>query len=448
MTRSPQATRRHFMRLGAALTASALGAGGAARAQTSGDYKALVCIFLFGGNDGHNMVVPMGSTAYAAYRAARGPLALPDGSATLLPVSTPDGTAYGLNSGLGAVAPLWAQQKLAVLANVGTLVRPVTRAEVLAGTAALPPNLFSHSDQMLQQQAGNTGGSGTGWGGRLADGVRARNGASRFPASVSMAGQSLFSAGASVPSASLIPDFDLAPNGLRAWPDSAAAARRAAAQQVLAFDNGMALVQAANQVRQDAFTLNGLLGAAAGNTTLATAFPGYDLAYQLRHVARIIKLRASTGMSRQVFFVGMGGFDTHASQNWTHWDLMRQLGESMAAFYAATVELGVAAQVTTVTQSDFGRTLQPSGTGSDHGWGNHQLVMGGAVKGGQVYGRFPHPALGGPDDAGSRGMLIPGTALEQVGATLALWFGVPTSELATLFPALPQFGSANLGFMG
>lgn len=447
MTCCPDTTRRDFLRLGAALTAGAVGALPEAGAQTAPDYKALVCIFLFGGNDGHNMVVPMGSAAYAAYKAARGPLALPDGTATLLPVSTPDGTAYGLNSGLTAVSPLWAQQKLAVLANVGTLARPVTRAEVLAGTAPLPPNLYSHSDQLLQQQAGNTTGSGTGWGGRVADGVQARNGTARFPASVSMAGQALFSAGATVPSASLIPDFDLAPNGLRAWPDSAAAARRVAAQQVLGFDNGMALVQAANKVRQDAFTLNGLLSAASGSTTLATVFPGYDLAYQLRHVARIIKLRTSTGMSRQVFFVGMGGFDTHGAQSWAHWDLLRQLGESMAAFYAATVELGVAPQVTTFTQSDFGRTLQPSGTGSDHGWGNHQLVMGGAVKGGNVYGRFPMPALGGADDASHRGVLIPGTSLEQVGATLARWFGVPAAQLPAVFPALSQFASADLGFM-
>jgi uncharacterized protein (DUF1501 family) len=436
-------TRRDFLRLGAALAGSA---AAAATAQTA-DYKALVCIYLFGGNDGHNLIVPMEAAAYASYRAARGPLALPDGTASLIPVSTPGGVPYGLNSGLTTIAPLWAQQRLAVVANVGTLVRPVSRAEVLAGTAPVPPNLYSHADQTLQQQAGLAGGSGTGWGGRVADGVQSRNGTARFPASISLSGQALFNAGSTVASASLIPDFDLAPSGLRGWPDSVTAARRAAAQQVLAYDNGMALVQAANKVRQDAFTLNTLLSA-SGSTTVSTVFPGYDVAYQLRQVAQIIKLRGSTGMSRQVFFVGMGGYDTHSGQNWMHWDLLRQLSESMAAFHAATVELGVASQVTTFTQSDFGRTLQPSGSGSDHGWGNHQLVMGGAVKGGNVYGRFPYPALGGVDDAGNRGALVPSTSLEQFGATLARWFGVPEAGLVQAFPNLGSFGSSNLGFMG
>lgn len=437
-------SRRDFLRLATTLAAAATSA---AQAQTVPDYKALVCVFLLGGNDGHNLIVPMGSAAYAAYRGIRGPLALPDGTATLLPVSTPDGTPYGLHSGLAAVAPLWSQGRLAVVANVGTLARPTTRAEVLAGTAVLPGNLFSHADQALQQQAGNaTGGGGTGWAGRTADGVQARNAGSAFPASISMAGQALFCTGASVPSASLIPGFDLAADGMSAWPDSAAAARRAAAQQVLAFDNGMALVQAANKVRRDAATLGALL---TGNTSapLATVFPGATLGAQLKQVAQIIKLRSATGMGRQVFFTALGGFDTHARQAWDHWDLLRQVGEAMAAFHAATVEMGVAHQVTTFTQSDFGRTLQPSGNGSDHGWGNHHLVMGGAVKGGTVYGRFPYPALGGADDAGSRGALLPSTSLEQFGATLARWFGVSPAALPQVFPNLPLFASSDLGFM-
>lgn len=436
------ATRRHFLRLAGALAASA-----GTQAQGAPDYKALVCVFLMGGNDGHNLIVPMDPAAYAAYKASRGPLALPDGSASLIAVSTPQGTPYGLNSGLAAIAPLWSQQRLAVLANVGTLVRPVTRAEVLAGSAPLPSNLYSHADQIVQQQAGNASGGGTGWAGRTADGVQSRNGSAAFPASVSLAGQALFCNGTVVPSASLIPGYDLAPDGLRAWPETAAAARRAALQQVLTFDNGMGLVQAANKVRADALSLNTLL---AGNTSasLSTVFPGTSLGTQLRQVAQIIKLRGSTGMSRQVFFTALGGFDTHANQGWTHWDLLRQVGEAMAAFHAATVELGVAGQVTTFTQSDFGRTLQPSGNGSDHGWGNHQLLMGGAVKGGTVYGSFPYPALGGANDASSRGTLIPSTSLEQFGATLARWFGVPAAALPQVFPNLGRFGTADLGFMG
>ena len=436
--------RRDFLRLAAALAGTA---AAGAQAQAGGDYKALVCVFMMGGNDGHNLIVPMAAAAYDAYRRARGPLALPDGSATLISVSTPEGTPYGLNSGLAAIAPLWSQGRLAVLANVGPLVRPVTRAELLAGTAPLPSNLYSHADQIVLQQAGNASGSGgTGWGGRAADGVQSRNGGSGFPAAVSLAGQALFCAGASVPSASLIPGDDLAADGLSAWPDSAAAARRAALLQALNIDNGMSLVQAANRVRRDALSLNALL-AASGSATLATAFPGTELGRQLQQVARLIKLRASTGMSRQVFFTAIGGFDTHAQQSWAQWDLLRQVGEAMAAFHAATVELGVAGQVTAFTQSDFGRTLQPSGSGSDHGWGNHQLLLGGAVRGGRVYGTFPYPALGGADDAGSRGALIPSSSLEQFGATLARWFGVAPAALAQVFPNLGNFASGDLGFM-
>lgn len=437
------ASRRQFLRVAGALAAAA---SGPALGQTA-DYKALVCIFMLGGNDGHNLVVPMATAAYNAYRAARGPLALPDGSATLLPVTTPDGTPYGLNSGLTAIAPLWAQQRLAVMANVGTLVRPATRAQVLAGSVPLPSNLYSHADQIVQQQAGNaTGGGGTGWAGRTADQVQSRNGTSRFPAAVSISGQALFCTGNVVPSASLYPGFDLGADGMQTWPASATAARRNGLAQVLAFDSGVSLVQAANKVRQDAIDLNTLL-ASGGTATLSTVFPGTSLGTQLRQVAQIIKLRGATGMSRQVFFTSIGGFDTHSAQGWAQWDLLRQVGEAMAAFHAATVELGLANQVTTFTQSDFGRTLQPSGSGSDHGWGNHHLVMGGGVRGGNVYGTFPFPALGGADDAGSRGALIPSSSLEQFGATLARWFGVSDAALPLAFQNLANFASSNLGFM-
>lgn len=434
-------SRRQFMRLAGTLAA----ASGAALGQTA-DYKALVCVFMLGGCDGHNLLVPLGATAYNAYRAARGVLALPDGSATLLPVSTPEGSAYGLNSGLVAISPLWAQQRLAVVANVGTLMGPTTRAHVLASSVPLPSNLYSHVDQVAQQQAGNATGGGTGWAGRTADQVRARNGSSRFPAAVSISGQTLFCTGSEVQSASLQPGFDLGASGMQTWPATAAAARRTGLTQMLSFDSGVSLVQAANKVRQDALDLNALL-VGGGAAALSTVFPGTSLGTQLRQVAQIIKLRAATGMSRQVFFTAIGGFDTHSAQAWAHWDLLRQVGEAMAAFQAASVELGVANQVTAFTQSDFGRTLQPSGSGSDHGWGNHHLVMGGGVKGGRVYGSFPFPALGGADDAGNRGALIPSSSLEQFGATLARWFGVSDAALPQVFPNLASFASSDLGFM-
>ncbi len=438
--------RRDFLRRASALVGTAT-LGSTAQAQAN-DYKALVCVFLLGGNDGHNTVVPLGNTAYAAYKAARGGLALPDGNTTLLPVTTPTGAVYGLNSGLAAIAPFWASGQLAVMANVGMLAQPTTRAQVLANTAKLPSNLFSHSDQIVAMQAGDANGSsgGTGWAGRSADATAARNGSARFPASLSMSGSALFCAGANVTSASLVPGFDMAPDNMNPWPASAAAARSKGLAEVLALDSGLAMVQAANHVWQDALSLGALLKGSSGGT-LATVFPGTPIGQQLQQVAKIIKLRGTTGMGRQVFYCALGGFDTHSAQSWGQMDLLRQVAQAMAAFYAATQELGVANQVTTFTESEFGRSLQPSGTGSDHGWGSHHLVLGGAVKGGRLYGSFPSLVLGGADDASSRGLLIPSTSLDQYAATLARWFGVDATGMAKVFPNLGAFATADMGFM-
>ena len=436
-------TRRALLRAACALTAApAL----PSLAQGTEDYRALVCIFLAGGCDGHNVLVPQSAAAYADYKRLRGGLALPDQSASLLPITTPGGVPYALNSGLQTVHPLWAQGKLGAIANVGPLLVPTTRAQITAGTATLPANLFSHADQMQQTQAGNGSGGGTGWGGRTADALISRNGSSRFPAAISMSGGALFTNGVQVPSASLVPGFNLDVSGMNTWPASATAARAQALNEILALDGGVRLIQAANQVRRDALSLGTLLRS-SGAGTVNTVFPGTDLGRQLQQVARVIALRAGVGVRRQVFFVQLGGFDTHSSQSWQQWDLLRQLGDAMGAFYTATVELGVAPLVTTFTQSEFGRSLQPSGSGSDHGWGNHHLILGGSVKGGQVYGRFPYPALGGADDANSRGVLIPSTSLEQFGATLARWFGLDATALATAFPALAAFPTQDLGFM-
>jgi uncharacterized protein (DUF1501 family) len=441
----PMRSRRRFLR-DASLLLGAASFGSAASAQSTG-YKALVCIFMLGGNDGHNTVVPLSSDAYNAYRTIRGGLALPDGNTQLTTVTTPGGVPYGLNSGLNAIAPLWAQGRLAVVANVGMLARPITRAQFLDGSVRVPSNLFSHSDQIQQMQTADPNGGGLGWGGRSADAVQSQNGTSRFPPSISMAGSALFCAGQSVQSASLIPGFDLGMNGMSAWPDSAAAAKRTALNQLLTLDSGLTLVQAANKVRQDAISLNSLLAGNVGGSGFSMPFPGTDLGRQLEQVAKIIRLRATTGMNRQVVFCSLGGFDTHSQQSWAQWDLLRNVSEAMNAFHAATVELGVANGVTTFTESDFGRTLQPSGSGTDHGWGNHHLVMGGAVRGGNVYGSFPMPALGGPDDASNRGVLIPSSSLDQYGATLAKWFGVTSTAMAQVFPNLGHFATADLGFM-
>ena len=445
-------SRRTFLRaLGTTASAAAFGrlCSTSALAQTASDYKALVCVFLFGGNDSHNMLVPQDSAGYAAYRAIRKGLALPGNDAKLLPIIARSGGLYAFNDGLKSIAPLWAQGQLAAVANVGMLVQPTTRAQYLAKTVPVPSNLFSHADQVIEKQAGDANGSGgTGWGGRIADAVQSRNGTAAFPTAFSMSGNALFATGSTIQSATLYPGFDLSASGMNAWPSSAAAARVQALQDVLGFDSGLAMVQAANTVRKDALALNQMLKSAGSGSPLTTKFPGTNLGQQMQQVAQIIKLRSATGMSRQVFFCSLGGFDTHSSQSWQQWDLFGQLGDAMRALYDATIEMGIADRVTTFTDTDFGRTLEPSGSGSDHGWGGHQLVLGGAVQGGEVYGKFPFPALGGPDDANSRGVLIPTTSLDQYGATFAKWFGVPAASMSQVFPNIGNFSSADVGFFG
>ena len=440
-------TRRQLLRgIGGTALLARFGRLNALAQAAPPDYKALVCIFLTGGNDGHNTIVPLTQSQFNAYRAARGSIALPDNNGALLPVEHVDGTPYGLNPGLAAIHPLWAQGRLAVLANTGMLVQPVTRQQFLANAAPVPTNLFSHSDQIQQMQSGVPSTSGSsGWGARAVDAVQFMNGVSTFPPSISVTGPSLYCTGQIVQSASLLPGFNLDASGMSLWPQAAADARKTGMQQVVEFDSGLALVQAANKVRKDAISLNAMMSGASA--TVGTVFPGTNLGSQLLQVAKLIKLRSTTGIQRQVFFCSLGGFDTHGSQSWQHWDLLTQVSEAMASFYNATVEMGVADRVTTFSLSDFGRTLEPSGAGTDHGWGNHHLLMGGAVQGGRVFGTFPTLALGGPDDSGSRGAMIPTTALDQYGATLAQWFGVPAAQLPSVFPNIGNFPTSNLGFM-
>jgi len=439
-------TRRNLLKMATLAGASRFGALNAL-AQAS-DYKALVCIFLFGGNDGNNTVVPQASAEFNAYRAIRGNVALPDNSAQLLGVTAANGTPFALSSGLAAIHPLWAQGRLAAVANVGMLVQPTTRAEFLASAVPVPTNLFSHSDQIVQMQAGTpNGSSGSGWAGRIADAVAATNAASTFPPSVSLSGPQLFCKGEAVQSASLIPGFDMGFYGMNPWPATAAAARQQGLLEILNLDSGLTLVQGANQVRKDALALSGMLRGLASGTPMAAQFPGTSIGNQLKQVVQIIQLRSQIGLKRQVFFCSLDGFDTHGSQAWQHWQLLKQMADAMAAFHTATIELGVADKVTTFTESEFSRTLQPSGSGSDHGWGSHHLVMGGAVRGGNLYGRFPVMALGGPDDSGSRGVWIPSTSLDQYGATFAKWFGLSDTAIANVFPNLSRFPVSDLGFL-
>lgn len=421
--------------------------GGAAAlnavAQTAGDYKALVCIFLFGGNDSNNMLVPLGA-GYPAYQTVR--LNLSVGAGQLLPVSTSAGAAYGLHQALAPLHPLWGQGKLAAVANVGMLVRPTTRAQYLARSVPVPSNLFSHVDQQLQWQAASpVDPSLTGWSGRLADRIRVLNAPSVFPAAVAVSGNSLQLVGATTNPATLSEGAALIGND----GSSLATARMASMQEMLQFDTGLAVYDAASRTLKDALAVAQLLDSAmSGTPPQVAAFPATNLGRQLAQIARIIQVRSALGMRRQIFFVTHGGYDTHESQLAVHESLLADLGTSMAAFYNALDSLGVAGRVTTFTESEFGRTLMPNtSVGTDHAWGGHCLVMGGGVLGGNLYGTFPTLALGGPDDAGDRGSWIPTTSLDQYGATLAQWFGVGAADLGGVFPNLANFTTKTLNFL-
>ncbi|MCW5965507.1 MAG: DUF1501 domain-containing protein [Bryobacterales bacterium] len=416
-----------------------------ANAQQAGDYKALVCVFLFGGNDGHNTVAPR-DTVHAEYATLRGSLAIPQ--ADLLSVPAKNGKEFGLHPNLGFIHPYFAQGKLAVVANVGVLYRPITRDQYRNKLGPIPSNLFSHSDQQQQWQTGYFDYSrGTGWGGRTADLVAHLNAPSKFPTAVSLAGNQIMLAGKDTTPAAIAPGggMQLTGNGGVAFRE----ARQKALQEMIGMDSGLAMVQAAGQTLQDGLDVGKLINEAIATAPpLQTAFPNTNLGRQLLEVARLIASREKLGMRRQIFFASIGGFDTHANQLATHANLMSQLAEAMNAFYLATEELSVANSVVTFTESEFGRTMNPAaGAGTDHAWGSHHLLLGASVKGGDIFGAYPNLALGGPDDSGSRGSYIPTTSLDQYGATLASWFGVSPSALDDIFPNLIHFSNRTLDFV-
>jgi len=408
------------------------------------DYKALVCIFLFGGNDGNNTVVPISTpsnpaNSYSNYAQIRGGLALP--AADLNVIGNSKGDQYGLHPSLTELASLYNNKNVAVMVNVGTLVTPLTQAQYKNQLAAIPSNLFSHLDQQTEWQTSLAQGSGaTGWGGRVADAIQSCN-TSGFPTILSVGGNNLFNTGAETNPATVTPGQVL---GLQGFNTSAASvARMSALQSLLTFDNGVSLVQASNTIVSSGLSQAAVLNQAlAGGKALTTVFPNTSLGSQLAQVAKIINVRSALGMRRQIFFAYLGGFDTHDLELIDQGTGLAQVSQAMKAFYDATVEMGTADQVVTFTESDFGRTLQPSGgatLGTDHAWGSHHFVMGGAVKGGDIYGIFPTQELSGPDDANNRGVWIPTTSLDQYGASLATWFGVDSSQLGTVFPNLANF---------
>ncbi|MBV8833807.1 MAG: DUF1501 domain-containing protein [Acidobacteriaceae bacterium] len=444
-------SRRGFVKVSAASVASmALRPFGLlpSLAQSgSSDYRALVCVFLFGGNDSNNMVIPVDDVNFKAYTSIRGSLALTSAQMTPTAYARSGNAPYAFHGDLPELASMFSNGDLAVVANVGSLVQPTTRAQYQA-QQSLPVNLFSHSDQQLQWQTSVASGrSSTGWAGRAADLVASQN-SSSFPTFVSVAGNSLMGTGANTQPVALSPGQSLDLTGFNGTP--ASNARLNALENLLTLETGLQLAQASNAILSDSISDAKALDAALAKATpLKTTFPKTGLGSQLQQVAQIIQVRDGLGMNRQIFFASLGGFDTHTLEMETHKLLYPQLSQALAAFSDALAELGVENNVTTFTESDFSRTFQPTtGDGSDHAWGSHHLVMGGAVKGGDIYGTFPAFTLGGPNDTDTRGRWIPTIAIDQYGATLCQWFGIQGSDLTKVFPNFTNFGSKTLTFLG
>ncbi len=423
-------------------------------AAVGSDYKALVCLFLNGGNDANNLIVPADAAGYAAYAAARTNLALPQTG--LLPISprTSDGRSWALHAAVPELRNLFASGKAAILGNVGTLVYPTTKAQYTAASVPLPRQLFSHSDQQVQwQNSVPDKPSSTGWGGRLADLVNTFNTSDDISMSISLAGVNYFQVGAKVA------QYAVTTSGASTFSGSTARSGndfvRYTAQKDLFAQAQPGLFEAAfggltNSAIGSADLLNGVLGGVAQPVTV---FPTTTAGNQLKMVARLIAASPNLGLRRQVFFVQLGGWDTHAAQltnatptSGAHADLLSQVSQAMNAFYNETVALGIANQVTTFTASDFGRTYRSNGDGSDHGWGSHQLVMGGAVKGTDIYGKMPTLTVSGPDDT-ALGRWIPTTSVDEYAATLAKWFGVSATDMSTVLPNIGRFKNPDLGFL-
>jgi uncharacterized protein (DUF1501 family) len=463
-------SRRDFLRnsacaLGGMALASSVDSFGAIHAltpQSATDYKALVCIFMNGGNDGNNLLIDLAQ--YGAYSTARNTagLAIPQsGAGGFLPLSPSSGGSYGLHPSMPEMKTLFDQGRVALLSNNGPLVEPLSRTTYQNGTGKKPLQLFSHSDQVgLFQTAIADNVSQTGWGGRVADKTQGLNGGATFPQNISINGLNLFLTGIDTRQLAVADSSTTLANVLQltmTGTTAEQASRLASFNQLRTYDNNFKLVKAASDTRTSAIQTDNALSSVS--PVLATVFPNTSLGRQLKQIALLIKACtdpvAGINMKRQIFFAQIGGFDTHSTQIAGQATLLTQVSQAMSAFYSATIELGVQNNVTSFTLSDFGRTLQPAGAGaqagSDHAWGNHHLIMGGSVLGNRIYGTFPTLALGGPDDTdggGSpRGRWIPSTSVEQYAATLATWYGLSTSDLPAVFPLISRFPTSNLGFV-
>ncbi|AWW75427.1 Tat pathway signal protein [Erythrobacter sp. KY5] len=462
--KSQELSRRAFLERSASLaiagTASsfALGLTGiseAAALATNGDYKALVCIFLYGGNDHANTLIPFDANNYGKYASIRQGVALAREqlSGTLLrqpdeQILTND-VNFALSPSMPRMHRLFGENKLGVLLNVGPLEAPITRAQFESGNTRSfprPAKLFSHNDQQSTWQSSGVEGTPTGWGGRLGDLAQSANSNAMFTA-INVTGNAVFLTGRST-----IP-FKISKRGpvefvpvksgtlfrSTAVSDALQSVMRTHHQHILEQDYAATVSRA---LANTPFVSEVL----SGSSSVPGAIAGNSLSEQLETVAKLIEARDALGVTRQVFMVSLGGFDHHSNLIGPHEELLSQLDSAVDQFYRTTERLGVSDQVTTFTASDFGRTLTPNGNGSDHGWGGHHFIIGGAVKGGQFYGTAPSVSTRTDDQVG-RGRLLPSTSVDEYSATLARWFGVADSELSSIAPNIGRFGQPNLGFM-
>lgn len=427
------------------------------------DYKALVCIFLSGGNDSNNLIVPASPTEYANYAAIRQNLALPQSSLLGISPLNYDGHSYGLHPVASGLKTLFDEGKLAVLFNTGTLVYPITSAQYKAGTVAKPPQLFSHADQVTQWQTSIPDQPPlTGWGGRCADLLNTLQPDAKISLSVTLAGANTFEVG------NIVSQYSVSSTGAVSL-TGVSGNRQQAMKDILGLNYPNMQEQAFATIKahsiNTADVLNSNITATASSNYFTTAFPNTTLGNQLKMIARLIAARTALNMKRQIFFCSIGGYDTHTGQIGTgaaptdttvggHANLLSELSASMFSFQRAMEQIAalsgedtaLPSKVTAFTASDFGRTFPTNGQGSDHGWGSHHLICGGAVNGRRTYGALPVLTVNGPDDTNT-GRWIPTIAVDQYSATLARWFGVSDSDMSTVFPNIGRFATSNLGFM-
>lgn len=410
-------------------------------AQSGSGYKAIIVVSLPGGNDGNNTLIPLDTDVYNQYQSLRPSLAVWRGDAQALNFPGPDGKPYALHPALRNVASLYNQKRAAVIANIGPLRQPATKAQLLADNSLVPAALFSHTNGIAQWQSASTVAMpATGWGGRMADLLAAQSGS--LPPVLDAGFASLFTVGNSVQAISVQANSGY----LTALPDGMDAAILAIAGGDTGSSN--TIVAQAAKLRSAATQQQLIIAQAqAMGANLATPFPNTGFGNALKAVAQCIAGRSVIGASRQIFYCNQGGYDTHDTQLSLHYNLLAELDGGLGAMMAAIDELGLSNQVLLCTLSDFNRSMTANDNGgTDHAWGNHQLLLGG-IRGGQIFGQYPTLDLGGASDLYTQGLWIPTLSVTQMAAGIGAWMGLTNTQLASVFPDLANFPTGALSFL-